>query len=68
MDREDRERLVRIETKLDEHLPAIHKRLDAHAGKIRSLELTGKWVGGIAAGVGLVWGALKLHLPIKQGS
>jgi len=42
------------------------KRLDSHAGKIRNLELAGKWLGGAGAVVMALWAKAAFKIGISQ--
>jgi hypothetical protein len=42
------------------------KRLDSHAAKIRTLELGGKWLAGLGAGLGAIWAKTALKISFGQ--
>ena len=55
----EREILLLLVQKVDASLPVINKRLDAHAGDLKTLK---EWRGYISGGIAAVAGALGLHL------
>lgn len=59
----DRDLLILAVQTMNSH----SKRLDSHAGKIRSLELWRNWLAGAGSIIGAGIAAAKLHVSIKQG-
>lgn len=66
MDREDRERLVRIETALLDPQTGLVTRFNDHGKRLRSLEAFRNWAAGAGAVGIVVAGMLGIKLKASQ--
>ncbi len=57
----EREILLLLVQKVDATLPVINKRLDSHAGDLKTLK---EWRGYISGGLAVIAGALGVHLKV----